>query len=216
MGTTWIPIIMKANIKLQLKTLTPIRVAALLGVVSSRMAASAHFTTPPVPYADMESMRAQLMALIAEATDGSRQSKYQRDDLVEKAKAVLRQTADYVRMVAQSKETILNASGFEMARIPQPIGRVSPPTIHEARMTGRAGEVTLRWSGVHGRRSYNIFVTQQDPGQNDAQWTLVAATGKVTYSVAGLAPFQRYWFAVSALGPQGESAKSDPAQGFAA
>lgn len=207
---------MKANIKLELKTLTPPRLATLMGKVGSSMAGNAHFPHPPVPMDVLAAKCAVLWDAITDATDGSRVAKHKRDVLVQEAHGLLRQLADYVRMIAQGDAVVLASSGFEAARTPQPIGLVSAPLIHEARMTGRRGEVLLRWSGVHGRRGYYIYLTDQDPAGNAADWTLIGITGKIMHRITDLEPYKAYWFSVSAIGPLGESNKSDPALGRAA
>ncbi|MFT3886522.1 MAG: fibronectin type III domain-containing protein [Flavobacteriales bacterium] len=207
---------MKANIKLELKTLTPTRLATLMGKVSDSMAGNAHFPHPPVPMDVLKARCAALWEAITEATDGSRVAKYKRDALVREAHDTLRRLANYVRMIALGDAAVLASSGFEPARTPQPIGVVGAPLIHEARMTGRRGEVLLRWSGVHGRRGYHIYLTDQDPAGSQANWTLIGITGKIMHHVTDLEPYKAYWFSVSAIGPLGESRKSDPALGRAA
>lgn len=207
---------MKANIKLELKTLTPVRLATLMGKVGGCMTGNVHFPHPPVPMDVFEAKRVVLWEAITEATEGSRSSKLQRDARGEEAKNMLRQLADYARMVAMGDVAVLVSSGFELARTPQPIGQVNAPLIHEARMTGRRGEVLLRWSGVHGRRGYHVYITDQDPTNTGANWSLIGITGKIVHRVTDLEPYKAYWFSVSAIGPLGESRKSDPALGRAA
>jgi len=207
---------MKANIKLELKTLTPTKLAVLMGVVESHMAGNALFPHPPVPMAALAAKKDVLWEAITNAIKGSQQDRLVRDGHVAEAKAMLRHLADYVRMVAQGDPVVLGASGFAPATVPQPIGVVGAPMIHEVRMTGRHGEVLLRWSGIHGRRAYHIYVTDQDPASQEATWHLTGATGKIMHRVTGLEPWKAYWFCVCALGPLGEGRKSDPAPGRAA
>lgn len=207
---------MKANIKLELKTLTPVRLAQLMGVVASRMEGNPNFPAPPVTPAELENTKVALTQKILDAIEGSKQSRLQRDALVIQAHAQLRQTADYVRMVAQGNAAILESSGFPLAKQPGPPQEMDTPMIKVVRMTGRLGEVELRWTGVANRHTYNIYITDQDPALPDAQWTLTGITGKVAHLVQGLEPYKAYWFRVSAVGALGEGIKSDPAVGRAA
>lgn len=74
----------------------------------------------------------------------------------------------------------------------------------------------LHWSGIHGRRGYDIYLTDRDPAGNAADWTLIGITGKIMHRITGLEPYKAYWSSVSAIDPLGESSKSDPALGRAA
>jgi len=207
---------MKSNIKLELKTLTPVRLAALMRNVAASMDGNPHFPAPPLSAADLKAQEEVFTAAILEAIDGSQLSKTRRNALEVQARNSLRRLADYVRMVAQGDVVILASSGFELARRsgpPQPMGR---PTMQAAHMTGRHGEVELRWSGVPNRRTYHIYMTEQDPTDPNCMWSLTGITGKITHRVQGLEAYKGYWFCVTAVGALGEGLKSDPVLGRAA
>ena len=208
---------MKANIKLELKTLTPTRVAGWMSNVHQCMDGNAHVPAPPVSMADLKVQRMSYEAAIAAATDGSLVDRKRRDEMTEACKNLLRQLADYVRMVAVGDPVILSQSGFPMARTPQRIHDVGVPQMGPARMSWRSGAVSLRWSGIRGRRGYYLYMTDVDPvSAVDVPWTLQAITGKVYHTVQDLVPFKPYWFCVSAMGPTGESRKSQFVLGRAA
>lgn len=207
---------MKANIKLELKTLTPVRLAALMRNVASKLGGNPHFPAPPLSAADLKAQEEVLTVAIQKAINGSLASRLHRNALEVQARDSLRLLADYVRLVAQGNEAIMASSGFELARRPgqpQPMGT---PMMQAARMTGRHGEVELRWSGVANRRTYHIYVTQQDPTDPNCVWSLTGITGKITHRVQGLEAYKGYWFCVSAIGALGEGVKSDPVLGIAA
>lgn len=207
---------MKANIKLELKTLTPIRMAALMRLVASGLEGNAHFPNPPISAADLKAEELVFTKAILEAIDGSRHSRAVRDALMDQARARMRYLADYVRMVAQGDAAVLCSSGFELARASGPPQQMGIPVSKGARMTGRKGEVEMRWSGVANRRAYNVYMTATDPTDPNAVWTLIAVTGKNTHRVQGLEAYKPYWFRVSAVGALGEGAKSNPILGRAA
>lgn len=207
---------MKANIKLELKTLTPVRLAALMRNVASKMDGNPHFPAPPLSPADLKAQEAVFTAAIIEATDGSLASKAHRNALEVQARNSLRLLSSYVRMVAQDNAAIMATSGFEMARPSRPPQPMGTPMIHGARMTGRHGEVELRWSGIANRRTYHIYLSEQDPTDPTCRWTLTGITGKITHRVQGLEAYKGYWFCVSAVGALGEGLLSDPVLGRAA
>lgn len=205
----------KSNIKLSLSLLNPVKLLALLINVIAKMTGNAHFATPAVSLATLKTLADQLTVAIEEATNGSRQSKIVRDDIVTKVKDLLRTQADYVRTVAAGDKAILESSGFELAKQPEPLGVPAAPAFLNCRMTGIVGELELRFGGVHGATGYRIMFTDKDPATNN-EWTTLGFTARVTYLVTELDPYKPYWFCVSAIGYAGEGAKCDPAIGRAA
>ena len=205
-----------ADIKLELKTLTPPKLAALMFNVASKLEDNVHFPSPPISPAELKAEHATYEAAITEATEGSLASKKYRDSLTMAARERMRTMANYVRTEALGNAAILSTSGFELAKLssnPEPTGT---PLLYTARMTGKTGQLELHWKAVTNRRAYHVFISEQDPGTNDAQWTTIATTGKVRHMVEGLMPYKAYWFCVSAVGSLGESAKSNPIIGRAA
>lgn len=206
---------MRANIKLALSRLNPVLLLALLRNVIAKMTANASFPTPPITMLAMGGLADNLETAIEVATNGSRQSRLLRDDLAEQGRTMLRTQADYVRIQGNGDKTILDSSGFPLAKTPVPLGPIGVPVIRHARMTGKTGEVEVIWFGKHGADFYNLFSTDQDPGLVDPKWTLVTSTKKVRHLVTDLEPYKAMWFAVTAVGAAGESPKSDPAMGRA-
>ena len=89
----------KSNIALYLAKLLPVAVLALLRLVGTRMSGNQHFLTPVVAPADMLAKADVLERAIGEATNGSRQSKLQRNIELLESRAMLTAQADYVRGV---------------------------------------------------------------------------------------------------------------------
>lgn len=201
---------MKGNIKSELLKLTPVKLLAQLTNVQAKLDGSTVFANPPVTPVDLAALAQVLENAIEAATDGSRAAKAHRDAVIEQVREALRATADYVRMVALGDMEKLTQSGFPIAKQPQPVGVVGTPLLTEARMTGQPGQVELRWTGVAGRKTYQVYMTEQDPGLPGAKWELTGVTGKVRFMVDSLEAYKAYWFCVSAIGVQGEGVKSDP------
>jgi hypothetical protein len=143
------------------------------------------------------------------ATDGSRQSKLDRNDLLAEMESLLRTQANYVRGVCDGEAAKLQSSGFELNKVRERAGIPGIPIIKEARMTGHQGQVELRWTAEHGAKVYQVWMTESDPADS-AKWVATAITSRVTYMVDGLQSYKAYWFAVSAIGAAGEGVKSDP------
>ncbi|HQW87948.1 MAG TPA: hypothetical protein PLH93_12200, partial [Flavobacteriales bacterium] len=92
---------MKANIKLDLFRLTPVRAQVLLSNVAEKLDGNANFPTPPVSAVDLAAKADALEAAILEAINGSQAARAARDAQVMEVRGILRSVADYVRMVAQ-------------------------------------------------------------------------------------------------------------------
>lgn len=206
---------MKANIKLMLSLLTPMGLLGLLRNVIAKMTGNPLFTTPPVSMGDMGTLGDRLQVAIEEATNGSKQSKLVRNDVVAEVKDALRRTADYVRSVCVGNATQLESSGFELSKTPERVGVPSAPKNLTVRPTTLRQELELRWPRVKGGYTYNVWSSEKDPAV-DGAWTLVAVTTRGKLLVTDLESFKPYWFAVSAIGSAGEGAKCDPALGRAA
>ena len=177
----------KWNIKLSLALLNPVKLLALLINVIGKMTGNAHFATPAVPLATLQTLADQLTVAIEEATNGSRHSKIVRDDIALEVKNLLSKQADYVRTVAVGDKQILESSGFELAKQPEPLGVPAAPSYLSYRMTGIEGEVELRCGAVPGATGYHFMMTDKDPAIY-REWTTVVFTARTTHLVTGLDP----------------------------
>lgn len=206
---------MRNKLKLSLTRLNPLRLLALLMNVIAKMKGNLNFATPAVPLADMETLRDTFAVAIEEATNGSRQSRLKRDDLVVAVQQMLQKQAAYVTSVCGGDRTMLESSGFELANLPEPIEALATPKNLETRMTGLPGEVELVWRSVYGAHGYHVWMNASDPN-DEAGWKFMGYTARVRRTLGNLESYKPYWFCVNAVGFATESAKSDPAVGRAA
>ncbi len=206
---------MKANIRTGLSLMNALKTLALLRNVVTKLTGNTHFPDPPVKLSDLTARGNALQAAIELATNGSQQSKLDRNKLTTYAKAELTSTADYVRSVGNGDAAILSTSGFELAKQREPIGIPGTSKRMEARLTGLRNELELRWATVHGAHGYQIWMTDKDPAV-DGNWEAVGYTTRVRHLVTALDSYKAYWFCVSAIGVAGEGAQCDPAMGRAA
>ena len=207
---------MKANIRLSLFTLTFTGLLALVRNVRAKLTGNINFTTPAVTLLAMDAQGDALEAAIEAATEGSKEDRIFRDEEVRKTREMLRIQADYIRTVAAGDITKLATCGFELAKIPQPLGVPNAPAIKAVRTTGETGEVLVIWKREHGADSYNVLMTQQDPAGGEVKWDIIGTTTKTRLKQGDLKSLTRYWFSVRAVGSAGQSVMSDPAMGVAA
>ncbi len=182
----------------------------------AKLALNAFFPAPPIDQAALARLSTDFADSIAKATQGTPTARAARDAKALEVRAALSTTADYVRLVSAGNAEMLSSSGFDMAKVPAPVGPISAPLMKLAQMTGIVGEVELAWTRRIGSHSYTVLRTDMDPALAQTVWTPVASTTKVRYTATGLVPYKPYWFAVQALGTQGPSAISDPMIGRAA
>ena len=195
---------------------SPLALFALLSNVITQMTGNLNFTTPVVPLLTLEAARDLLASLIDKARHGSRQDKLQRDDQVKVVRELLRKQANYVTMVADGDATILESSGFDLAKVPSPVEKVGQPANVVAFPTNFANEVEIRHKGVHGAHIYKVFQSNVDPATGAAEWKLVLESTRIRNVITGLESYKPYWFCVSAVGVNGEGLKSDVVLGRAA
>ena len=205
----------KSNIKLSLFQLTFVKLLALIRNVIAKMTGNPNFATPAVPLAAMKTLADAFEAAIEDATNGSRQSKLVRNQLMLQVREMLSAQADYVRSLCNGDAAKLESSGFELAKQREPIGVPGTAKTMEARPTGLKHELELRWTTVHGAHGYQIWRTSMDPAV-EANWEAIGYTTRVRHLVADLESYKAYWFCVSAIGTAGEGAQCDPAMGRAA
>ncbi len=196
--------------------LSPLALLALLSNVITKMTGNLNFTTPAVPLLTLQAAKDLLATLIDKARDGSRQDKMQRDDQVKVVRELLRKQAAYVTLTANGDGTILESSGFELAKMPAPPEKVGQPMNVVAFPTNFANEVELRHKSVHGAHLYKVYQSSIDPSTGAPDWKLVLETTRNRNVITGLESYKPYWFCVSAMGVKGEGMKSDVVLGRAA
>ena len=207
---------MSTDIKKGFSKLRPALLLALLQNVMAKLLGNIFFPTPPIDQATLGHLATDFADSIAKATQGTPSARAARDAKAVEVRAALSTTANYVRLESAGNAEKLSSSGFDMAKVPAPIGPINTPLMKLAQMTGIGGEVEALWTRIPGAHSYQLLRTETDPALIGTVWTPVASTTKVRYKATGLVPYKAYWFAVQALGTDGPSAISDPMIGRAA
>ena len=119
----------------------------------------------------------------------------------------LTQLGSYVENIAKGDESLIQLAGFDVADERTPVGPLSTPQNLRGSPASLEGQVNLKWSRVHGAKSY-IVECSTNP---DGPWTPVAVSTRVSCVAANLTSGTKYWFHVRAVGAAGLSGWSDPA-----
>ena len=109
---------------------------------------------------------------------------------------MLSQLADYVNATTSESSSLLR-SGFELNKIPEPVGLLDPTGLRLYDGIN-SGEITLKFKAVKGASSY-LFRYTIDPTLAEGSWVTIPATTS-TYTFKGLTKGITYYFSVTAVG----------------
>ena len=121
----------------------------------------------------------------------------------------------YVQAASNGELAKIESAGCEVRKSSTPIGQLPAPPDVTARSTDYPGQIIIRFGGVKGRNSYNIFICSGDP-KKEENWTPLTFTTKNRYVADGLTSDVKYYFRVNAIGAAGASPMSDQAYAKAA
>ncbi|HQW05933.1 MAG TPA: fibronectin type III domain-containing protein [Flavobacteriales bacterium] len=192
--------------------LSGLRVADLVGKtkhVISKMTGNVSFASPSPSLAEVSATLAILEAAIPAAQDRSSSAIATKNSTAKKLHGQLVQLARYVNSVAGGDIDMAVRSGFELAKVPDPIDKLEAPSNFNGHTGTIAGEVLLRWKGVRGGRLYYTYKCDGDPTNAESTWTLIGTTSKARITVKGLITDKQYSFRVSAVGAVGEGPMSE-------
>lgn len=174
------------------------------------------FTTPNPPLADITAGANRLDKAINDYEfTRSRPDKLERDVAFEELKTMRADLGAYVQTTSAGDPELILSAGFETEKARQPVGLLPAPLNVLALVRPYPGTLELRYKGVKGRLSYQIYICSGDPNM-EANWHLHATTGKNRLVFEGLESNVVYYFRVVALGAAGFSPASDVASAKAA
>ncbi len=176
--------------------------------VEGEMTGNANFTTPTPSLTEMTAARASLVAAIAAAESGAHAAIATKNEAAKTLSTMLVKLARYVNSVAGGDVDKAVSSGFDLAKVPDPIDKLEAPSKLEGSTGSIAGEVNLRWKGVRGGRLYQVYICTGDP-LSDGIWTVVGMTSKARFTKKDLITDKKYSFRVTALGVVGEGPASE-------
>lgn len=209
---TWNPRITKNNepmklIKAGLGRMKSAQLVAKSDFVEGKMKGNTNFPTPSPSLTDLTAARTALVAAVAEAESGAHAAIASKNAAVAHLRDLLTKMARYVNSVAGGDVDMAVSSGFELAKRPDPIDKLSAPLDLRARMSDHTGRIDLRWTGVRGGRLFRVYICDGDPAKGE--WKPLDYVTKGKYTVTGLESHKLYAFRVTALGRVGEGPASE-------
>ena len=123
---------------------------------------------------------------------------------------LLGQLGRYIMQVDNGDITILIASGFELAKTPEPTPPLEKPENFMVQEGINSGTFRMQVQRQKNVRSYQFQVTTSDPtaSESEAVWvTYFSSTSKTI--VSGLVSGKRYWCRVGIIGSYSQQLYSD-------
>ncbi len=185
-------------VKAGLKSAKPADLVGKSEYIEAGMTGNANFPTPSPKVTDLTDARTALVAAIAEAQGGAHAAIATKNAAARTLAQLLTKMARYVNSVAAGDVEKAVSSGFELAKRPDPIDHLDAPTQFEGRTAAIAGQVDLRWKGVHGARMYFVYI------EENGVWKSIGMVSKARFTAAGLITDKQYSFRVAAVGRIGE------------
>ena len=155
----------------------------------------------------LDDFRAKREATVQGGPNATTLKNESRDALMQ----LLRDEADYVQQVSMGNQVIIESTGFETRKPPEPIGELPPPANLRASVSEFIGAVDLRWKPVYGAGTYNAYINSNDPNV-EASWAFVKSSQNSTIRIEALITGTVNWFRITAIGAAGEGPPSDPAR----
>ena len=159
--------------------------------------------TPTPTVAVLQAGVDDLMAAITAAEQGGKQQRELRDQAEEALIALLKQEAAYVSMIANGNVATMIGAGFDVSKIPSPIGPLPKPKKFQV-SSPRKGWLQLSLESIRGAKNYYF----QYKKAGDTEWTIVpSTTAKLT--VMGLESAKEYIARVMPVGASKDRSYSD-------
>jgi len=178
--------------------------------VQTAMTGSSNYQNSPVDLAVFKTDIDTLLALMAEAQDGSRkiiaEKNNQRDVVVKK----LRMLGRYVEFTCKDDMAIFKSSGFEPAASTRTQPQGLSDNIRSIQHGVVTGQIVIRLKAVSKALSYELRYGADNNGGTPPAWTIQLVTGvRTPVTLTSLTPGTNYAFQVRSLGKSGYSDWSD-------
>ena len=148
---------------------------------------------------------------VHDALDGGRIALATRNAARVELLSLMRQLAAYVQGNCEADLVILLSSGFNAVRAPSPVGVLPAPGNQRLRLTGKSGQLVLRFDRVGNAANYSI----QSATSPDGPWEDRGFSSITRVMLNGLTPGKVYWARARANGSDGPSEWGGPATAMA-
>lgn len=198
------------KVKLDIAKLSIPNMLPVCADIVAKMTGNGNFPNPLPDLADVGKAITQLNTDYKAALDGGKSFKAIMRISDKNLRTLMAQLAAYVQTASGGDEEKIISSGMQVAKKRGPLEPLATPAALTCLHSDRPGEAPLRWKPVDKAKMYFIEVTQTP--EDATSWKDGGSSTKSRFTVVDLIPGAPYWFRVSAGGPLGNSAWSDPAK----
>ena len=125
--------------------------------------------------------------------------------------ALMRQLAAYVQASCNADLLALLGSGFDAVRAPSPVGVLPPPQNPRLSLTGKSGELMLKFDRVTNAVNYPVQTAPAATGP----WSDEDLSTATRVDIGGLTPGETLWARAAANGSAGASEWTAPTTAMA-
>ena len=179
--------------------------------IQTNMAGNANFANPPVDLVVFKTDIDTFSALIAEAQDGSKKIRVEKNKQRAVVVRKLRLLGRYVEFACNDDMAIFKSSGFVSALITRTPSQGLSQKIRSIDHGVNSGQIVVQLKAVPKALSYELHYAVAVNGTAVPPWTTEVVTGvRTPVTLIGLTPGTTYAFQVRSLGKSGYSDWSDP------
>jgi len=187
-------------------------------IIVTNMGNIPQLSNPPIAFATVTATIDQLETAYNLAQTGNRaaiQAVYNHSRELE---LHMRTYRDYVTVTSDGDGAMILEAGFDLVRLPVPIGELSAPVNGRPMPTEKSSEAVIRWNRVKGASSYVVEYRMENAPrpQTDGteepksdEWHTGALTQTASVTLKGLRSATYYLVRVAANGTTGLSGWSD-------
>ena len=196
---------MRRKIKLEITGLNATLLIEKSFRIISKMTGNASFPTPTPSMADLTAATKDLAEAARIASGGDRQAILIRKDKERVVANMLRTLGAYVTVEGNGDGSVLDSSGFELQRLPEPQPPIGRPTGLVTERGAHAGAITVGWKSVKGAMSYVLQVSTVGKPLVEDDWTPALLTTKVKVGFPNMEIGKYFYYRVKAIGRNSES-----------
>jgi hypothetical protein len=163
---------MKSLVLFNFKRLSQTALAAFAHDVIGLMLADAQFNDLKPQVEDLKARYDAYQSAAVAAVNGGRLAILERDEAYENLLKQLTTVARFVEIIADDRESVVLAAGFNVRKSSRSIDSVAPPTGLVVENLQRSGALRLYWQGATGAVNYAIeHLAKGEPAWKNGKYT---------------------------------------------
>ncbi|HEX3024969.1 MAG TPA: fibronectin type III domain-containing protein [Chitinophagaceae bacterium] len=176
------------------------------------MTGNANFPTPVPTLSEVQTGITNYSASLAKAVDGSKQDTVLKNQARTALEELLHNLGMYVQLNSKNDPAIMLSSGFDVSKIPTPVGILPKPDGFSVTPSASKGNVDLYVHAIYGAKSYQ-YEYAETPITSNNGWHVVTNTA-TEVTINNLQSGKEYAFRVAGIGADPTRTYSDVITSF--